>query len=111
MTERRFLRDNIMDELLQEVWIASEKIAQLPTPIQENMFTSLIELYESNIVVLRRIEKAIEQLRENEPQNEIINTLAESAAFIQLALKGVNHAIHSGDYKETIEPNASENSP
>lgn len=95
MKKKRFLRDNVLDTMLEEIRLISGK-----TPDREyhGMFfsqslLSLGELYETNKLVLIHLEEVIDRLRKDRVNQGIIEQVAAAAAHIQLGLLTVHTAL------------------
>ena len=104
MKQSRFLRDNILDEMLAEVRAISDKMTrrEFPPIIFCNSLSALTELYETNKTVLQHLETAIEAMRKKESTEIVIDQIVEAAAHIQLGLVSVHNALKE-DINELLE--------
>lgn len=95
MAMKRFLRDNILDEMLEEIRMISGKTAEtgFPTLVFSQALISLSELYETNKVVLKHLEEVIDRLRHSNVETETIDQVVEAAAHIQVGLVTVHNAL------------------
>ena len=96
MLKKRFLRDKVLDEMLSEIRRISENVTEtrFPSLVFSKSLLSLSELYESNKVVLQRLEGILDQLRKNPSGNEeIIDEVVEAAVHVQQGLMAVHNAL------------------
>ncbi len=95
MAKVRFLRDRMLDGMLNEIQSISEKVNEenLSPLFFSRSFSSLSEMYETNKMILENLEEAIEQLRHGDPHEEIIDTVVKAAAHIQLSLVTIHTSI------------------
>jgi len=95
MSQKRFLRDKALDEMLTEIQAISERVVsnEFPTLVFSNSMTSLSEMYETNKLVLVYLEDVIENIRKNAPQDEVLDKIVEAAAHVQLGLVTVHNAL------------------
>ncbi|HQH71694.1 MAG TPA: hypothetical protein PK360_06395 [bacterium] len=96
MLKKRFLRDKVLDEMLSEIRRISENVPEtrFPSLVFSKSLLSLSELYESNKVVLQRLEGILDQLRKNPSGNEeIIDEVVEAAVHVQQGLMSVHNAL------------------
>ncbi|MFB3789523.1 MAG: hypothetical protein ACE15F_24460 [bacterium] len=96
MLKKRFLRDNVLDEMLSEIRRISENVKEnrFPSLVFSKSLLSLSDLYETNKIVLQRLEGIIGHLRKHPSGNEeIIGEVVEAAAHIQLGLVSVHNAL------------------
>lgn len=95
MSKKRFLRDHLLDDMLSEVRLVSEKVgeSEFPRMIFSQSLMSLSEMYETNKVVLEHLESIIDMLRSNEDPESIIKHAVEAAAHVQLGLVAVHNSL------------------
>ncbi len=92
---RRFLRDKVLDELIEEV---QNILANIPQNNQatENLFhyiNSLVITYKTAKVTLERIEESIEIARKHDPTGEICSPLVEAASHIQTQIISLHEGL------------------
>ena len=104
MTKTRFLRDNILDEMLEEIRTIAEQVSrqQIPPLLFHNSFLALTEMYETNKNVLRHLETAIDLLRDNASAQAAINPIVEAAAHIQMGIVNVHNTLKN-DIENLLE--------
>lgn len=92
---KRFLRDNILDEMLHEIRNISETItdSQFPTLMFSQSLAAISEMYETNKTVLHHLEEVIEQLREKEVDDQVLDQVVNAAAHVQIGLMSVHSAL------------------
>lgn len=95
MNKKRFLRDNTLNEMLDEIRAISNKISnsEFPALLFSNTLLNITEMYETNKVVLERLEDSIEKARQSDVDPELLDELIESAAHVQLSLVSVHRAL------------------
>ncbi len=95
MNKTRFLRDSILDEMLEEIRQISDQVSrhQLSPLLFFNSFIALTEMYETNKTVLKHLEKSIEVMRNNDSPPESIDPVVESATHIQMGLINVHSTL------------------
>lgn len=92
---KRFLRDNTLHTMLNEIQLISNKVSttDIPNLMFTQSLTSISELYETNMLVLQRLEQAIEEVRANESPDVVLERLVEAAAHVQMGLVSVHGAL------------------
>ncbi len=95
MTGKRFLRDNTLGNMLDEIKSISDKVAdnEFPNIMFSQSLASLSELYETNTHVLQRIENAIEGVRQEGDLTEVLEDLVHAAAHVQIGLVSVHKSL------------------
>lgn len=95
MSKKRFLRDNVLYDML-------DNFDRLTDSINENELSGLCSLdeqnsirmmFETNKVVLERIEEVIEGIRGNVQTEEMLIPLSEAAMHIQTAMRSVYESL------------------
>ncbi len=101
MTQTRFLRDDVLDEMLLEIKSISDRVDNEYASSLKfyKTFISLTELYETNKIALVHMEDAIELLRKEGASQEVIDLVVGAALHIQLGIVNV-HNIIKEDTKE-----------
>lgn len=104
MAGKRFLRDRVLDNMLDEIRSISEKVTdtEFPSFIFSQSISAISEMYETNKVVLQHLEDAIEKMRETHVEGEILETVVESAAHIQIGLMSIHSAL-KGDLDSLMD--------
>ena len=92
---KRFLRDRVLDNMLEEIRAISDKVTdtEFPSFIFSHSISAISEMYETNKVVLQHLEDAIEKMRETNVKGEVLETVVESAAHIQIGLMSIHTAL------------------
>ncbi len=95
MSRKRFLRDNVLDDMLNDIRMISGRTAEtgFPTMVFSQALISLSELYETNKVVMVHLEDVIDKLREQGVDSATIDQVVEAAAHIQVSLITVHSAL------------------
>lgn len=95
MAYKRFFRERVLDNMLVEIRYISEKVTdtEFPSFIFSQSISAVSEMYETNKVVLQLLEDAIEKMRETHVEGEILETVVESAAHIQIGLMSIHTAL------------------
>ncbi len=95
MGKTRFLRDNILDDMLDEIRAISDQVArqEIPPLLFYKSFTALTEMYETNKNILRHLEEAIETLRKKGVDNESIDPIVQAAVHIQMGIVNVHNTL------------------
>lgn len=95
MSHKRFLRDHTLDSMLDEIRAISGKLSQrvFPGLIFSQSLESLTEMYETNRIVLQKLELAIESLRKSNENEEALNSIVEAAAHVQIGLVTIHNAL------------------
>ncbi|MDP8243465.1 MAG: hypothetical protein P9L94_05230 [Candidatus Hinthialibacter antarcticus] len=95
MSGKRFLRDNTLGSMLDEIKTISNKVSQneFPNIMFSQSLASLSELYETNTHVLERIENAIEGIRSGKENSEVLEDLVHAAAHVQIGLVTVHKSL------------------
>lgn len=104
MSHKRFLRDNILDEMLNEIRSITTKIesTQYPTLLFSHSLRTVNEMYETNRTVLVILEDLIDVLRNRNPEDPSLDPIVESAAHIQIGLVSVHKALKD-DVQQLVE--------
>jgi len=95
MKKKRFLRDNVLDMMLEEIHLIAGKSPEGNYPgmfFSQSLF-SLGELYETNKLVLIHLEEVIDRMRRDRINQGIVEQVAAAAAHIQLGLVTVHTAL------------------
>ncbi|MBI1388585.1 MAG: hypothetical protein GC154_09080 [bacterium] len=94
-SSKRFLRDNTLAEMLDEIRNISSKVSdsEFPTMMFTKSLSSISELYEVNIHVLRRLESAIEQIRDIPDTKDVLEDIVDAAAHVQIGLVSVHTSL------------------
>lgn len=95
MANKRFLRDGILERLLDEV---KQTVERLPGKDEPRNFLaqylqSIIISYETNKITLERIEEAIESARPFDTTGEICIPLCEAATHIRSGILSLHEAL------------------
>ncbi len=95
MAKTRFLRDKMLDEMLDEIRTISDKIFtnEFSLMVFTNSMRSLAEMYETNKRILLRLEKVIETKRTHQPDDPTLDDIVEAAAHVQLGLVTIHNAL------------------
>lgn len=95
MSGKRFLRDNTLGDMLEEIRAISDKVSQneFPNIMFSQSLLSLSELYETNTHVLEQIESAIEGVRNGSESSEVLEDLVHAAAHVQIGLVSVHKSL------------------
>jgi hypothetical protein len=92
---KRFLRDNVLDDMLHEIRVISDRVteAEFPTLMFTQSITAISEMYETNKIILEHLETIIEQVRDDSPKEDILQKAVEAAAHVQIGLVSVHTAL------------------
>lgn len=95
MGYKRFLRDGVLERLLDEV---KETVGRLPEEDESLNFLiqylhSIIISYETSKVTLERIEEAIESARPKDATGEICIPLCDAATHIKSGILSLHEAL------------------
>jgi hypothetical protein len=95
MSRKRFLRDNVLDDMLNDIRMISGRTAEtgFPTMVFSQALVSLSELYETNKVVMVHLEEVIDKLRVQGVDSSTIDQVVEATAHIQVGLVTVHSAL------------------
>ncbi|MBN2329795.1 MAG: hypothetical protein JXR73_21820 [Candidatus Omnitrophica bacterium] len=95
MLRKRFLRDRVIDDMLDEIRMASERSGQSDGAqvLLSNSMLSLTELYEGNKIVLTILEDSIEKLRSEGVNSQIVDKLIEAATQIQVSMVKIHNSL------------------
>jgi len=104
MSQSRFLRDHVLDEMLADIRSIADKVSrrEFPPIVFCNSLTSLTELYETNKAVLQHLETGIEELRHEGSHEKILDEIVEASAHLQIALVSVHDALKQ-DINELLD--------
>ncbi len=92
--KKRFLRDGILDEMLNDICAISEKVPDKDSAIVcSQSFASLVELYETNRVVLEYLESVIDDLREGLTNDQVIEKVVQAAAHMQIGCVSAHNTL------------------
>ena len=93
--KKRFLRDHLIDDMLSEVRLVSDKVgdSDFPRMIFSQSLSSLSEMYETNKVVPQHLEDIIDLLKKQADTKDVIQHAVEAAAHVQLGLVAVHGAL------------------
>ena len=98
MTNKRFLRDRILDDMIDDIQFMSDKLpvneCQWLVNTQLNAFLS--DLFQVNKKVLERLETLIEEKRNVTLPDDVIVCLVKTASDIQSGLVSVRRSIKEG---------------
>ncbi|MFB3786216.1 MAG: hypothetical protein ACE15F_07585 [bacterium] len=85
MKRKRFLRDHILDELIQQLeTVQAEALKEVSAGTHLLRYlNALLVAYKTCKITLERIEEGIESARKNDPTGEIRVPLVEAATHIQ----------------------------
>ncbi len=99
--ERRFIRDGVLDEMIQEVKKIMEKVSHDKSMEDDHhrYINSLLIHYETAKISLERIEESIERARKSDSTGEITNPLCEAASHIKTGIMS-QHEILMTDIKQ-----------
>lgn len=92
---KRFLRDNALENMLHEIRAISEKFArnEFPGFVFTKSLESLTEMYETNKIILKHIEDAIELLRKSGDNEEALMSIVAAAAHVQIGMISTHNAL------------------
>jgi hypothetical protein len=95
--KKRFLRDNVLDDMLNEIRSISDRVSdsQFPTLMFSQSITAISEMYESNKIVLEHLEDVIEQMREKDINDDVMDKVVEAAAHVQIGLMSIHASLKS----------------
>jgi hypothetical protein len=95
MGYKRFLRDGVLERLLDEVRQAVERLPgeDEPRNFLAQYLQSIIISYETNKITLERIEEAIEIARPHDATGEIYVPLCEAATHIKSGILSLHEAL------------------
>lgn len=95
MTKPRFLRDNVLNSMLDDIRKIAFRIESQEVNFLffQNSISSLEEVYETNKLVLYQLEKVIEQLRDQNAMTEVIDSLVGAAAHVQIGLSSLHNSL------------------
>lgn len=100
---RRFLRDSVLDQMLQELRDIHDKVETAEEEFSSELgpiLQAALEVYESDKIVLGHIEKAIEKVRADPSASSHLDDLVLAATHLRLGLT----AFHSVLVKYTVVP-------
>ncbi len=88
MARRRFLRDGVIDDLINNVKEILDAVSgeEISDEFLFRYVNSLLISFQTNKLVLERIEESIEIARKSDPTNEICIPLADAAMHIQTGI-------------------------
>lgn len=96
---KRFLRDKVLDGMLNDIQFIASKVldASPKTLVFNDSIASLEEMFETNKLVLSRLEEAIAELRNHSGKDapDIIDPLVEACAHIQIAMVSIHNSLRS----------------
>ncbi len=97
MTKKRFLRDKVIHTMLDDIQRISELIEneEMPMFTFKHSLCSLASMYQTNKLILERLEETIEMLKKENPDHPAIDNVVEAAAHIQLGLVEIHQSIKS----------------
>lgn len=94
--KKRFLRDGVLDEMLDDICQISEKVPENEQALLcSQSFASLLELYETNKVVLQYLEEAIDDYRSGGAMDGVIEKVVQAAAHIQIGCVSAHDALQT----------------
>lgn len=95
MGKKRFLRDRVLHTMLDDITSVSDMIENenMPMFTFKHSMCSLAELYQTNKLILERLEETIELLKKEGGSQEAIDKVVEAAAHIQLGLVEIHQSI------------------
>lgn len=95
MTKKRFLRDKVLHTMLDDINRLSDMLENenIPMFAFKNSMCSLAGLYQTNKLILERLEETIELLKQEGKTQESIDKVVEAAAHIQLGLVEIHQSI------------------
>lgn len=104
MDKKRFLRDSVLDDMLDEIRSISDKVSEsgFPSMMFHSSLMSLSELYESNKHVLTQLEKAIDLIRRDGKPSAVLNEIVDAAVHVQIGLTTVHNALKQ-DINQVLE--------
>lgn len=95
MPKKRFLRDKVLHNMLDDILRLSDLLENETMPMFtfKNSMCSLAGLYQTNKLILERLEETIELLKQDDKSQESIDKVVEAAAHIQLGLVEIHQSI------------------
>lgn len=93
--DRRFLRDMVLDQMLRELRDVQQMVEEQRGDLACNLNPILeasVELYETNRIVLKHIEAAIETVRERD-EGVYLDDLTIAAAHLRIGMTGLHSAL------------------
>lgn len=95
MGKKRFLRDKVLHTMLDDITSVSDMIENenMPMFTFKHSMCSLAGLYQTNKLILERLEETIELLKKDGQSQEAIDKVVEAAAHIQLGLVEIHQSI------------------
>lgn len=92
--KKRFLRDGVLNEMLETICSISDKVPECDSSvICSQSFASLVELYETNKIVLQYLEEVIDDLRDDVSLEDVIEKVVQAAAHIQLGCLAAHNTL------------------
>lgn len=92
--KKRFLRDGVINEMLDDICSITAKVPDSNTSVVcSQSFASLVELYETNKIVLQYLEDVIDELREGYPVDRVIEKVVQAAAHIQIGCLSAHNTL------------------
>ena len=104
MSKGRFLRDNVLTDMLTEIKNMAEQVEkkEMPSLLFSNSLAALAEMYETNKLVLQRLEETIQRLRDENQVSDLVDPIVEAAAHIQLGLVTIHNSLKE-DISQMLE--------
>jgi hypothetical protein len=95
MAKKRFLRDGVLDELIQYVERYMSTVPDKDTSIEYRFHyaNSLLVMFKTCKITLERIEETIEIALENDKTGEICSPLAEAAMHVQAGIISLHESL------------------
>lgn len=99
--EKRFLRDHVLDAMIEELQRLRYDIANHENDSERDKhFAILHVVYETSRVVLERLEEVLEQLRVGVTSEEMIIPIAEAAMHLQNGLRNIHRSLKEGEIED-----------
>lgn len=102
-SKRRFLRDHVLDQMLNELRDIQQRVESRQEEFTSDVgpiFQAALELYEANKIVLGHIETVIESVRGSKSQELCLGDLTMAAAHLSMGIT----AFHSVLLQSSVIP-------
>lgn len=94
--KKRFLRDGVLDSILDEICSISEKVPDMDSAVVcSQSFATLVELYETNKIVLQYLEAVIDDMRGGASYETVLEKVVQAAAHMQIGCVSAHQTLQS----------------
>lgn len=98
MSKRRFIRDGLLDEMIDDLHRCREQMVRDETDHKYvQLYLTIHTMYETAKVVLERLEEVLDQYREHQSIEEVTVPIADAAMHLQTGIRTIHNSIIKED--------------